>query len=163
MSSWQSQRRASALTSGTLPTRLQRWDSTLQISWMPQHCSPAWTRLTCLNMILQVGFKMFLNTSAAVANWNAESTECSLVSPQCPDHRKVQVKKMLRANSGILDVWGTDSGGQSLDRFCGATGELFRPHLLQCPVRRDPGSPRDGGFSESTLDITSVNKDKLPL
>lgn len=36
----------------------------------------------------QVGFKMFLNTSAAVANWNADSTECSLVSSQPSDIKK---------------------------------------------------------------------------
>lgn len=29
----------------------------------------------------QVGFRMFLNTTAAVTNWNAEGTECSLVRP----------------------------------------------------------------------------------
>jgi hypothetical protein len=31
-------------------------------------------------LVLQVGFKMFLNTSAAVTNWSADATECSLVS-----------------------------------------------------------------------------------
>lgn len=35
------------------------------------------------NSGVQVGFKMFLNTSAAVANWNADSTECSLVGSRC--------------------------------------------------------------------------------
>ena len=29
--------------------------------------------------IAKVGFRMFLNTTAAVTNWNAEGTECSLV------------------------------------------------------------------------------------
>lgn len=29
--------------------------------------------------IAKVGFKMFLNTTAAVTNWNTEGTECSLV------------------------------------------------------------------------------------
>ena len=29
---------------------------------------------------LQVGFRMFLNTTANVTNWNPEGTECSLVS-----------------------------------------------------------------------------------
>ena len=51
--------------------------------------APVLTWLTCLDMILQVGFKMFLNTSAAVANWNAESTECSLVSPHHLDHENL--------------------------------------------------------------------------
>lgn len=27
----------------------------------------------------QVGFKMFLNTTATVVNWNADNTQCSLV------------------------------------------------------------------------------------
>lgn len=30
--------------------------------------------------IARVGFRMFLNVTASVANWNAEGTECSLVS-----------------------------------------------------------------------------------
>ncbi|BDA42448.1 Trafficking protein particle complex subunit 3 [Coccomyxa sp. Obi] len=34
--------------------------------------------------IAKVGFKMFLNTSAAVANWNADSTECSLILEDNP-------------------------------------------------------------------------------
>lgn len=29
--------------------------------------------------IAKVGFKMFLNTTASVVNWNADNTECSLV------------------------------------------------------------------------------------
>lgn len=29
--------------------------------------------------IAKVGFRMFLNVTAAVTNWNAEGTECSLV------------------------------------------------------------------------------------
>ena len=28
---------------------------------------------------LQVGFKMFLNTTASVTKWNSDNTECSLV------------------------------------------------------------------------------------
>ena len=31
--------------------------------------------------VVQVGFKLFLNTTAAVTNWSADGTECSLVSP----------------------------------------------------------------------------------
>ena len=31
------------------------------------------------NIDLQLGFKMFLNTSVTVTSWNAEGTECSLV------------------------------------------------------------------------------------
>lgn len=30
---------------------------------------------------LQMGFKMFLHTTATVTNWNPEGTECSLVRP----------------------------------------------------------------------------------
>ena len=33
-------------------------------------------------VFVQVGFKMFLNTTAAVTNWSADGTECSLVSPE---------------------------------------------------------------------------------
>lgn len=33
--------------------------------------------------IAKVGFRMFLNTTATVANWNAEGTECSLVGSGC--------------------------------------------------------------------------------
>ena len=32
---------------------------------------------------VQVGFKMFLNTTATVTNWNADSSECSLVRNCC--------------------------------------------------------------------------------
>ncbi|KAK9817214.1 hypothetical protein WJX72_011175 [[Myrmecia] bisecta] len=34
--------------------------------------------------VAKVGFRMFLNTSATVANWNADSTECSLILEDNP-------------------------------------------------------------------------------
>jgi len=52
-------------------------------------CRPTWpvawwlataTGPQCSGYGVQLGFKMFLNTSASVTNWNSEGTECSLVS-----------------------------------------------------------------------------------
>ncbi|KAL4422528.1 hypothetical protein ABPG75_008725 [Micractinium tetrahymenae] len=34
--------------------------------------------------VAKVGFRMFLNTTAAVTNWNAEGTECSLILEDNP-------------------------------------------------------------------------------
>ena len=34
-------------------------------------------------LVLQVGLRMFLNCSASATNWNADSTECSLVGRLC--------------------------------------------------------------------------------
>ncbi|EFN52425.1 hypothetical protein CHLNCDRAFT_138928 [Chlorella variabilis] len=47
--------------------------------------------------IAKVGFKMFLNTTATVANWNAEGTECSLILEDNPLTDFVELPEQLGA------------------------------------------------------------------
>ena len=67
---------------------------------------------------VQVGFKMFLNTTAAVTNWSADGTECSLVSSWrlSPTHWTNAAVPSHRAQ--CLDLCNTSSTHSSSLAIC---------------------------------------------
>lgn len=50
-----------------------------------------------MDRIAKVAFKMFLNTTATVANWNAEGTECSLLLQENPLAEFVELPEQLHS------------------------------------------------------------------
>jgi hypothetical protein len=58
---------------------------------------------------LQLGFKMFLNTSVTVTNWNGEGTECSLVravplpAARYLEHKTNSLTSACLRNMQVLD------------------------------------------------------------
>ena len=118
---------------------------------------------------VQVGFKMFLNTTAAVTNWSADGTECSLVSAHpivwsigLPDsakpvygirtmqHNYSPLKIVVSPRQGLMSP--TDPGGQPLDRFCGAARGLLWSNILQCPLRHHSRRIGDGELRPGCTD-----------
>lgn len=104
--------------------------------------------------VAKAGFRMFLNTTATVTNWNAEGTECSLVrgnpgEPVQPGTPRVaacelQVERQLsggmRAERAPLpgSLAEPPCFGQPAQQDCGGVAALYglpkpRPHLASHP------------------------------
>lgn len=83
----------------------------------------------------QVGFKMFLNVTATVTDWNTNKTECSLVRHGgllyfiCFRQVEYTDPHRFSRNSLVADV-----GRQPIDGFCRTARRMCRPGVLQFAV-----------------------------
>ena len=145
MSSWPSQRLANVGTSEKRWTKWQRCMSSFSTGHTPV-LHPVLRQRESL--FWQVGFRMFLNTTAAVTNWNAEGTECSLVRPA---HVTLDSKQRAAVLHHVKFGTHADPGGQPADRLCGAARGLPEPDILQCLVRRHPRRPGAGAPQSSAV------------
>lgn len=73
---WEAHRTAACTTVGSAQPWLLLLTYLASLPVFPRRCADF---RDAAEKIAKVGFRMFLNVTAAVTNWNAEGTECSLV------------------------------------------------------------------------------------
>ncbi|KAK9835170.1 hypothetical protein WJX81_003039 [Elliptochloris bilobata] len=103
-----------------------------------------------VDRVAKVGFRMFLNTTAAVTNWNAEGTECSLILEDNP----------------LTDFVELPEGCQNLV-YCNVLCGVIRGALEQVSINTECSFVRDvlrgSDVSELRLKLLSLNKEEYPF